>query len=278
MIKLLMYFLFGVFYIIPILGYSQCENDICETSIELNLCYDEPLSVGCTTTYNQEPILFNNNLSSFPPFPVGSFILNDHWYHITLEDTLNITITIISNYNIENTTSNTLYGLNEGIRFVMYYGESCDNLTPVFYSQNPVTAGLNCNNINDPNFINTVSNAWLWENVGIPADGFCPFDPTVQNINITLTLIPGTYWFQVFPFSLNENSISSGEGTINICGLFFLNYEDITIQVPFEDDKENPYVIKKGFKKIIHPRFGLLIHDTYRDNFYDLRMRQVYIR
>lgn len=238
------------------LGQAYCINDVCETAIELTPCVEEPLSENCTTTYSQEIIEFNID---YPPFNTGTFIFNDHWYMINIPDTVNVTIDLESNYSHPLATLNSLYGINEGVRFVLYYGNNCSNLEPVFFSQAPITAGLNCTNITDPVFIETLQAAWLWENVGLPADGLCPFDPTVQNINITVTLIPGTYWFQVFPFTSGDN-ISYGTGTLEVCFNFFLsniNEKEIKYKVV--------HVLTKGF----------LIFNPKTNKYYDFSLREV---
>lgn len=241
-----------LFIVVPILSYAQCENDICEDYIELTLCFETPLSENCTGLFNSD--------ENFVP----NTICNDQWFNVLIPSVMNVTIILTSS------------GYEQGIRFITYYGESCDSLEVVFVSGSAISAGIECGDgIPTPSYI--LQEQWLPQNVGVLPDinAFCPYNLVfnVQNVEVVLTLIPGTYWFQVFPRTSN---CITGTGTIEICANTFLELgstEDMNINQNYET------VIFKGrFLKILHPRFGLLLHDTYLDNFYDLRMRQVFIK
>lgn len=115
---------------------------------------------------------------------------------------------------------------------------------------------------------------WFWE-TGYPPEPIA-VEQNPQDYLVQLTLPPGRYWIQLDPISCNPNTggySSEGTGTINVCPLFFLNFGDEEIEevVEFND----PIIQEDRFKKVIHPRFGLLIYDTYKDKYYDIRMKHV---
>lgn len=316
---------FILFFISINFAYSQCPNDVCETAIELSLCNNQPLSENCITDFGDETIQLAGNVT-YPGWAIGY----DHWYSITITEFMQVSIVVESDYSHPLATWSSSFGWNEGIRFIMWYGDSCDNLTPVLYSQSTIGSGQYCGaneytqnpclnplpNWTCPDcldqvdiggqpyigtllarpqccngwtnqcqseynsqviFYNTAMSAWNWQNGLGPIDGLCPFDPTVQNIELFMTLMPGTYWFQVFPFENTQAGyVSEGTGFINICGLFFLNLEYNEESNEYESEIEIEHKeYKNRFKKIIHPLYGFLIYDTFRDKYYDVSMREI---
>lgn len=283
--------------------FSQCPNDICETATELTLCNSQPLVNGCTQDWQGGNIDLAGNVV-YPSTAIG----NDQWYNIQIEEPLTVTIDLLTNYSFPNSTNSSSFGLNEGVIFILWYGDDCNSLVPVLHSSSTIGSGVycgadeytpnpcpfplsswTCNNclddviigsppyiatlLNRPSccngwtnqcnneyldqvlFYNTAQSAWNWQyNLG-PIDGLCPFDPTEQNWGITMNLIPGTYWFQVYPFENTQAGyISEGEGTINICGVTFLDLEEETeiIEITEENVFNKP-------KRYMHPIYGLLV-------------------
>lgn len=116
-----------------------------------------------------------------------------------------------------------------------------------------------CNNryLDEVTIYNASLQAWVHQNGLGEVNGLCPFDPTVQNVEITMNLTAGTYYFQVFPFeNAQVGYVSEGEGTLNVCGINFLD-------LPDDPDTPNPIeVVKHPIqrpRKIYHPRYGVLI-------------------
>ena len=335
MIKLLMYVLYGVFYIIPILGYSQCENDICETAIELELCVNQELSVGCTTDWSGGEInLYGTGSTGGCNYQSFEFD-EDQWFTFTLETEAQIVIDLNTNYQAplgSEPCPTNLNGTTQGINIIIWVGNNCGDMFPIINTWNPswcngvytippcpypiTPCSSQCStNTNLPFTINPTHPAyistaysnfsccvnwfpscqnyynqqllqynlsqqnWITQYSGQPADGVIP-NVNPQDYLINMLLPPGQYWIQLDPISCNPNIggySSQGTGAINVCELFFLNFEGDN---PLESSSQTTYEVtnQNRYLKILHPRFGLLIHDTYRDNFYDLRMRQVFIK
>ncbi len=304
------------------LSFSQCPNDLCETAISLNLCEPQSLSQQCQTDYPGGTIQLAGNIT-YPPSALGY----DQWFSITIDEYMQVIITVDTDFSSPLATWSNLYGWNEGVGMLMWYGENCNDLTPVLVSTGTIASGAYCGaneyttnpcpnpmsswtcndclssvDTNSPAYIatvlalpyccngwtnqcnneynsqvifyNTAMSAWNWQNGLGPIDGLCPFDPTTQQIELTMTLIPGTYWFQISPFENSQAGyVSEGNGEITVCGLFFLNYDNEEAEETIEF--KNPIIREDRFKKVIHPRFGLLIYDTYRDKYYDIRMKHV---
>ena len=107
-------------------------------------------------------------------------------------------------------------------------------------------------------FYNTAQSAWNWQNNLGPIDGLCPFDPTEQVWNLSMILMPGTYWFQIYPFeNAQAGYVSEGSGELTVCGLTFLNHDvppgEATGKRPAQSSIQNKP------KAIVHPRHGLLV-------------------
>jgi hypothetical protein len=138
-----------------------------------------------------------------------------------------------------------------------------------------------CNNTYNLQLLlyNLSFNNWVIEQNGTTADGIIP-DINPQDFLISIKLPAGQYWIQLDPISCNPNNggyVSEGTGTINVCNLFFLNLEN-TDSDNYENIKESESIEINKFKKIIHPLHGLLIYDTFKNKYYDIRMREIKIK
>lgn len=117
---------------------------------------------------------------------------------------------------------------------------------------------------------------WIVQQTGQPAEGFIG-TTNPQDYLITTFLPPGNYWIQIDPISCNPNTggyVSEGTGTINVCNTFFLNLNEDEK----EEEEEKELTIPSRYKKLIHPQFGLLIYDTHKQKYYDLRMREIILQ
>jgi hypothetical protein len=335
MLKTLRYVVSLFFSLITIVGYSQCDNDICETAIELTLCVNQELSLGCTTDW------FGGDINLYGTGSTGgcnyqSFQFDeDQWFTFTLENQTQIVIDLNTNYQAPLGSSPcpvNLNGTTQGINLIMWAGNSCSDMFPIINTWNPSwcngsyvipqcpysfsVCGSECStNSNlpftiDPTHPAYISTAywnysccvnwfsscqnyynqqllqynlslqnWVYQYSGQPADGVIG-GVNPQDYLINMILPEGQYWIQLDPISCNPNTggySSQGSGTINVCELFFLNFQN-NEQPELTNETDKEIKIETRFEKIIHPRLGLLLHDRYRDKFYDLSMRQVFIR
>jgi hypothetical protein len=122
-------------------------------------------------------------------------------------------------------------------------------------------------------FYNTAMSGWTWQNGLGELWGLCPFDPTVQNIEITMNLAPGTYYFQVFPFNnIQQGYVSEGEGTLNVCAMGFLS-------IPEDDEPPRPIkpseaIHEPRYTKVVIEGRGVFIRDNHTGEVYDILTRE----
>jgi hypothetical protein len=232
---------------------GQCLNDICDNVITLDPCFPEPLSEGCT-----------GNQPSGLQY-VASNICNDQWFNVVIPDTISVTITLSSE------------GYTQGIRFITYYGDSCDNLEFVFVSGSAISAGIECNE-GPPTDPSILQSQWLPQNVGVLPDenAFCPHSEVhdVQQTEIVLTLIPGTYWFRVFPRTSN---CITGTGTITICFNNFLNFPELPENTQTNTPELKAVFYDKRLIKVYRDGYGVLLYDIVSKKYYTISYQQIYI-
>lgn len=313
---------------------SQCINDVCETAIELELCVNQELSVGCSTDWNGGGInLYGTGSTGGCNYQSFQFD-EDQWFTFTLETEAQIVIDLNTNYQAplgSEPCPTNLNGTTQGISLIIWAGDNCGNMFPIINTWNSswcngvyvippcpyaiTLCGNQCStNSNLPFTINPTHPAyistaysnfsccvnwfpscqtyynqqllqynlsqqnWITQYSGQSADGIIP-DVNPQDYLTNMLLPPGQYWLQLDPISCNPNTggySSEGTGIINVCELYFLNFDDAIDDIIINEIESNT-VKSNRFKKVIHPTFGFIIHDTYRNNYYDARMKWVNI-
>jgi hypothetical protein len=177
-------FLILIGILVSIKNYGQCVNDICETSIPLQLCETYNLSIGCQVDWptGQNINLFGTGASGGCGLQWFQFD-NDQWFNFTLDELTDIVIDLNTNYQAPlNSTPCSVNnnGTTQGINLILWTGDNCGNKFPIINTWNPSWCNGNyivppcpwstniCNvtgcptpsNVNVPSWVNTNSPAY----------------------------------------------------------------------------------------------------------------------